>query len=274
MPPKVTNEENVKEYVVDENGNKIGVTNVTSIQMNPGDAVVYKGIEKIHWRNKYNEGRWQAQVFLHYVDANGPYSSEKYDGRKSLSHQGTDAEPIDMTYWHSDDIIPLNACQSLISSTEQYESEKAGVGAYSPSGSIDESVRKTNKITLPTHRGIGATMVGVGMNVNNYMWKFDITHSNQTEYLIYDKTCHFESHVDTFLTSEFTEARKLTVLTFLNDDFKGGKLFLQVGNKKLYPPQNPGSMLVFPSFILHGVEPVTEGTRRTIVTWLVGPWFK
>jgi len=70
------------------------------------------------------------------------------------------------------------------------------------------------------------------------------------------------------------ETRKLTVLVFLNDDFEGGKLFLQDGDKKTYPPQGAGTALVFPSYMLHGVEPVTSGVRRSIVTWLVGPWFK
>jgi PKHD-type hydroxylase len=70
------------------------------------------------------------------------------------------------------------------------------------------------------------------------------------------------------------ECRKLTVLVFLNDDFEGGRLFLQNGHGKIYPPQKAGTALVFPSFMLHGVEPVTSGIRRSVVTWLVGPWFK
>jgi PKHD-type hydroxylase len=71
-----------------------------------------------------------------------------------------------------------------------------------------------------------------------------------------------------------TDCRKLTILAFLNDDFEGGRLFLQTGHNRVYPPQQPGSVLVFPSFVLHGVEPVTKGIRRSVVTWLVGPWFK
>jgi hypothetical protein len=54
------------------------------VDMQIGDAVLYKGMEVEHWREKYTEGQWQAQVFLHYVDANGLYADQKYDGRKSL----------------------------------------------------------------------------------------------------------------------------------------------------------------------------------------------
>jgi PKHD-type hydroxylase len=35
-----------------------------------------------------------------------------------------------------------------------------------------------------------------------------------------------------------------------------------------------GSILVFPSFRLHQVTPVTSGTRHSIVTWFIGPQLK
>ena len=114
----------------------------------------------------------------------------------------------------------------------------------------------------------------MGMNINQRAWKFDITHSNQAEYLKYDANGHYKTHVDTFCCPGNNETRKLTVLAFLNDDFKGGKLYLENGHDKIYPPQEKGTVLVFPSFMNHGVEPVTNGIRRSIVTWLVGPWFK
>lgn len=54
------------------------------IYQKPGDMLVYKGTEVPHWRNKYTEGTEQIQVFLHFVDANGPYKQHAYDGRSSL----------------------------------------------------------------------------------------------------------------------------------------------------------------------------------------------
>ena len=51
----------------------------TSILLDEGDAVLYRGCELVHWRESYNEGTKQAQVFLHYVDANGPYTEWKND---------------------------------------------------------------------------------------------------------------------------------------------------------------------------------------------------
>ena len=41
------------------------------IDLKPGQAVVYKGCEITHSRKEF-QGDWQAQVFLHYVNKNGP----------------------------------------------------------------------------------------------------------------------------------------------------------------------------------------------------------
>ena len=54
------------------------------IALEPGDALVYRGCECDHWRTKFVSGIWQAQAFLHYVDANGPYAEQKLDSRPHL----------------------------------------------------------------------------------------------------------------------------------------------------------------------------------------------
>jgi len=54
----------------------------TSICLNPGDLLVYKGCDLIHWREPF-EGVNQAQVFMHYNDSLGPYKNV-YDSRPIL----------------------------------------------------------------------------------------------------------------------------------------------------------------------------------------------
>ena len=46
-----------------------------------GDVVVYRGCEALHWRKPFI-GKHHAQIFLHYVDKNGPYGKKyTYDSR-------------------------------------------------------------------------------------------------------------------------------------------------------------------------------------------------
>jgi len=52
-----------------------------------GDGLIYNGFELKHGRESLDadEGSYQIQVFLHYVDANGPYAEKyKYDGRPNI----------------------------------------------------------------------------------------------------------------------------------------------------------------------------------------------
>jgi hypothetical protein len=55
-----------------------------SVALEPGDALVYKGVELPHWRNRFS-GERAAQVFMHYVDRNGPFQEWRMDKRISLA---------------------------------------------------------------------------------------------------------------------------------------------------------------------------------------------
>ena len=51
--------------------------------MIPNNAVIFKGMDKIHWREMCKHDHFMT-VFLHYVDQEGPYKEFKFDKRDSL----------------------------------------------------------------------------------------------------------------------------------------------------------------------------------------------
>lgn len=57
-----------------------------SLLMDPGDAVIYKGCEVSHWRDSLSDSNCElsAQLMLHYIDLDGPYANQIYDGRTRL----------------------------------------------------------------------------------------------------------------------------------------------------------------------------------------------
>jgi len=55
--------------------------NPVKVDLNAGDALIYRGCELHHWRGKF-EGDKHAQVFMHYVDKFGPNSWAKDDIQK------------------------------------------------------------------------------------------------------------------------------------------------------------------------------------------------
>ena len=60
----------------------------------------------------------------------------------------------------------------------------------------------------------------------------------------------------------------------LNDDFDGGEFEYQIDTKSLTVKLKKGDVLVFPSYFLHRVKPVTMGTRYSLVAWASGEQLK
>lgn len=58
------------------------------------------------------------------------------------------------------------------------------------------------------------------------------------------------------------------------DDYVGGDLELMFGDEPQKMIRKRGTILCFPSYVLHRVTPVTEGTRYSLVAWITGPQFK
>jgi predicted 2-oxoglutarate/Fe(II)-dependent dioxygenase YbiX len=55
------------------------------VDLEVGDLLMYRGNEIPHWRREF-KGEWQCQVFLHYIDKNGPHKDKglEFDGRPEL----------------------------------------------------------------------------------------------------------------------------------------------------------------------------------------------
>ena len=70
--------------------------------------------------------------------------------------------------------------------------------------------------------------------------------------------------------------RKLSLSIQLSnpDCYKGGELLLHNSNEPAICPKEQGKLILFPSYILHEVKPVTKGERYSLVAWITGPQFK
>jgi hypothetical protein len=60
-----------------------GTKGMATIELEPGDGLVSRGIECAHWRDALDADH-VAQVILNYVDQNGPYAEWKFDKRPEL----------------------------------------------------------------------------------------------------------------------------------------------------------------------------------------------
>lgn len=116
-------------------------------------------------------------------------------------------------------------------------------------------------------------------SANEMFYGFELNGYEAFQYTMYDESENgmYDWHMDMGLgTREFEgEPRKLSLTLCLNDDFEGGEFQINTGkeNEPITPEVFKGRCLLFPSFVIHRVKPVTKGTRKSLVVWVEGPKF-
>ena len=70
--------------------------------------------------------------------------------------------------------------------------------------------------------------------------------------------------------------RKLSIVVQLSDptEYEGGELRFHISHQPTPIPKQKGMLVMFPSYTLHEVTPVTKGERYSLVGWVHGPVFK
>jgi PKHD-type hydroxylase len=73
-----------------------------------------------------------------------------------------------------------------------------------------------------------------------------------------------------------TVSRKLSLVIQLSDpsEYEGGNLQIQTGLHPETVRKQRGLITLFPSYTLHQVTPVTQGSRQSLVAWITGPAFR
>jgi predicted 2-oxoglutarate/Fe(II)-dependent dioxygenase YbiX len=111
--------------------------------------------------------------------------------------------------------------------------------------------------------------------VNNQYYHFDLTDLRTLNFLIYRPEDSLPWHRDIGTSDKNFMTRKLTLVLFLSDinDYEGGALgFIPDISFKLV--QEQGSVILYPSFIVHRVEKVTKGVRYIIIASAHGQPFR
>jgi hypothetical protein len=142
----------------------------------------------------------------------------------------------------------------------------------------DKKYRDTQICPIdPVFPQIQDLMKNIVHNIINPFYEFEIRDSEVPQLLHYSVGGHYQPHIDGY--AEWTNPdgsrqwrksvdRDLSFVLYLNNDFEGGDFIFPKLNIRIRP--KPGMMIAFPStqHYLHGVEPVTKGTRYNIVTWM------
>tara|TARA_R100001591_G_scaffold3703_4_gene8708 strand:+ start:2718 stop:3290 length:573 start_codon:yes stop_codon:yes gene_type:complete len=105
--------------------------------------------------------------------------------------------------------------------------------------------------------------------MNNYIKEFpDIQRAAifDMQALRYGVGGHYKFHVDDGPTMN----RKYSSILMLNNDYEGGSLCFKLDDKVIKMETKPGHVVIWPSHFMfpHAVEPLTKGTRYSVVSWM------
>lgn len=78
---------------------------------------------------------------------------------------------------------------------------------------------------------------------------------------------NFDWHRDTIYSPSLATVRKLSLVLLLDDKYDGGALCFESAR---YENIKAGTCFIFPSDLLHCVEPVVSGVRHSLVSWAYG----
>lgn len=132
---------------------------------------------------------------------------------------------------------------------------------------LDHEVDKTKWIFERIITGI--------KEVNNNLFNFDIENIESIQFSRYSgDNGRYGKHVDAKISVEPVRKLSISIQLSKSDDYVGGDLLLYTKESPDSMPKDHGMMVVFPSFMLHEVTPVTAGTRYSLVAWISGPKFK
>jgi len=115
-------------------------------------------------------------------------------------------------------------------------------------------------------------------------WNFQWDGSEAFQFTQYDKDQYYDWHVDSFDPGDDQKkTRKISLTLTLSkpEEYKGGELefsFPTAGSPRpkfrvCSEIKDQGSIVFFPSFVLHRVKPITKGRRHSLVCWHIGDPF-
>ena len=249
-------------YIRDKNNE------VASIDLEPGDAVLYDGINAEHWRDAY-EGESYVQTFHHYVFSDGKNVKEY----SNIKYASTDRD-IHKYIKIYKGLVPNHVCKHILSAAEKEYSDR-----WEPASTVDPSKDETAMI-ISDARVCDILSIKSTDPIDNVIFEyvnlalktyaktfpnFKVTTDCGYNVLRYKPGGKFKRHTDQCSVYN----REVSIIVNLNDGYEGGQLKHFGGTSVL--DLGVGDVCLFPSNFMydHEICPITSGTRYSIISWAV-----
>ena len=129
----------------------------------------------------------------------------------------------------------------------------------------------------PDTEWLFARLEEIVLRLNNEIFHYELFGlSESLQYTVYEGSegGHYNWHVDMGVHN--LEPRKISLSLQLSEpaDYEGGRLVLEAGDGAYPAEAARGTIIAFPSYVLHRVTPTESGVRKSLVIWVAGPEFR
>lgn len=168
----------------------------------------------------------------------------------------------------------LNILQGIAKSANT----PAEVGLFSENANVDASIRRSKIKWVGVNQNsfwFFQRLSSVISRLNSQFYNYDIDgFGEDIQFTNYESgdAGMYNWHIDRGGKGSFV--RKLSVVMQLSEpgEYEGGELqLLENRDKPIVVEKIRGRLIIFPSYTIHRVTPVTVGSRQSLVAWLCGP---
>jgi PKHD-type hydroxylase len=177
--------------------------------------------------------------------------------------------------WY-DDAFTDEECDKVLELYKDIERRTAVVGKQDEA-EVNESMRKSDVSWIypnPDNFWMYDLIGHYAQEANTYRWRMDIGGFQEPlQFSHYGPNGgHYGWHLD--IGQMKPSLRKLSFSLILQNADKGGELAFLTSENETRLNLKRGTIVFFPSYILHKVYPVTAGDRFSIVGWLGGEHYR
>ena len=190
---------------------------------------------------------------------------------------------LNTVHYIKEEAISKSLCENIMKTAYQRRLELAKVAD-------GNQVNRKSYITWYDDKELSTKIFDIIKDINiKTKWNFNLTEVEPLQYTIYNLRNFYDWHIDSH-TKPYKNGliRKLSFTICLNDNelennnYTGGDFEICLPhpyhNKNKYfrfrKVFKQGTIIVFPSHIWHKVHPITSGTRKVLVGWVVGKSFE
>jgi len=201
---------------------------------------------------------------------------------------------LDTYFYHLPRAIPSHTCEDIIKFGKSLNPKQAKTVSTKDKLSDEEKKQeikdiRSSKIAWIYHDNpwLFRELKPI-IEYANKSWGFNISRYENIQFTEYEPRGHYTWHNDAIQNPMNLKnmMRKLSMVVQLSkpEKYEGGGfrfnlrgLDSQVDDNIMSPPpefKQQGSIIVFPSFLWHKVEPITKGIRHSLVMWAIGEKWK